>query len=55
LNAALVLKRLLECGADPGALMQVYGGDFAALALIESSAHTRAAGVVDQLVAVLKA
>ena len=53
-NIVEVAELLITHGADRRATMPVYGGEFDALALAETSAHPREAGVLDNLVKVLK-
>ena len=52
-NLPAMTKWLIEKGADKNAKMKVYGGDFAVLALLESSAHPYAAGVIEEMKALL--
>jgi hypothetical protein len=44
-NAAAVVARLLDAGADAGARLQAYGATPDTMAMLKSSAHPRAAGV----------
>lgn len=53
-NLVQMTKYLIEQGADKDAKMKVYGGEFSVLPLLETSAHPRAAGVIDEMKAVLK-
>ena len=52
-NICDIVKLLVDLGADPTDQANVYGGQFDVLALAESSAHPTAAGVRDQLLALL--
>lgn len=49
LNLPEITIFLLASGADPNAKMKVYGGEFDVKSLIESSAHPKAAGIMDDL------
>lgn len=51
LNLPEIIQYLLAKGADPKATMDVYGGKFTVKALIATSAHPRAAGLQEQLLA----
>ncbi|MFK7848302.1 MAG: hypothetical protein AB8G77_23645 [Rhodothermales bacterium] len=51
-NAAQVLTFLIEAGADMKKCINVYGGQHNALELLLSSAHPRAAGVLDEMIQV---
>lgn len=53
-NAPALAQLLLQHGADPAATMSVYGGQFTPAALLSSSAHPKAAGIMKELVAVLQ-
>lgn len=53
-NICDVVKLLVKLGADPNATANVYGGQLDVLALADSSAHPKAAGVADDLVDLLK-
>lgn len=48
-NAAEVVVALLEAGADRSAKLHAYGGDFDVLAMLETKAHPRDAGVAAQV------
>lgn len=52
-NAPEIATALLAGGADCSATIEVYGGSLDTLALLRSSAHPRAAGVADEIGAVL--
>ena len=52
-NLAAISKLLIEKGADKQAKMKVYGGEFTALPLLESSAHPREAGILEEMQAIL--
>jgi hypothetical protein len=52
-NAPALAQLLLQHGADPAATMSVYGGHFTPVALLSSSAHPKAAGVMKELAVVL--
>jgi hypothetical protein len=54
-NAPEVARALIGAGVDVNATARFYGKDTTVLPLIMTSAHPRAAGVADQLIAVLKA
>ncbi|MCH9682901.1 MAG: hypothetical protein K0V04_15800 [Deltaproteobacteria bacterium] len=54
LNAAAMVTVLLDAGADPSRGMSVYGTQATTLELLLSSAHPRAAGVVDEVAALLR-
>lgn len=54
LNSAALVRRLLDAGADAAATMPVYGGEFNTLQLLTTSAHPAAAGVVDEVAALLQ-
>lgn len=54
LNLPEITRLLLEKGADKNAKMRVYGGEFTALELASTSAHPKEAGVVDDLIKILK-
>lgn len=53
-NAAKVLAFLIEAGADINKTIDVYGGQHNALELLLSSAHPRAAGVLDEMIQVFE-
>ena len=53
-NVVEVAELLIGAGADKRATASVYGGQFDALALAETSAHPHKAGVVHELAAVLQ-
>ena len=55
MNAPEMARLLIDSGADPLATMNVYGGQFDCVAMVESSAHPREAGIVKELVAALQA
>ncbi len=48
-NLVEITTFLLKAGADPNAKMKVYGGEFEVKSLIATSAHPKAAGIVDDL------
>ena len=52
-NAVDVARLLLDAGADPNALAQLYGGDCTTMSLLVSSSHPALAGVQVALVDVL--
>jgi hypothetical protein len=52
-NAAEIVARLLDAGADPAAELHAYGGTPDTLAMLRSSAHPRAAGVAEAIEHVL--
>lgn len=52
-NAVDVARALLDAGAEPDSLAQLYGGDCTPMALLVSSAHPAKAGVQAPLVDVL--
>ncbi len=52
-NAPSVLQYLIDAGADIEAKICVYGGQHSTLELLLSSAHPRAAGVLDDMASVL--
>ncbi|MGI9598737.1 MAG: hypothetical protein ACR2QK_21410 [Acidimicrobiales bacterium] len=52
-NGAALIATLLEAGADAEATMQVYGGSFTTLELLETSAHPWQAGVGESMVVAL--
>jgi len=52
-NAVDVARALLDAGADPDSLAQLYGGDCTTMALLVSSGHPAKAGVQVALVDVL--
>lgn len=52
-NLPEIVKLLLQNGADKEAKMQVYGGNFTTLELLQTSAHPFEAGLGEQLVAIL--
>lgn len=54
-NAPAVAQRLLARGAEVNARADMYGGQWPALNLVQTSAHPSAAGVADELVRVLQA
>lgn len=54
-NAPDVARALLGAGAEVNATARFYGKDTTVLPLVMTSAHPQAAGVADQLIAVLKA
>lgn len=51
-NLASMIQLLIDSGADKSATMSVYGGEFDALALLTTSAHPHAAGMMEELVEV---
>lgn len=53
-NAPEVARVLLGAAADVKATARFYGKDLTVLPLVMTSAHPQAAGVADQLIAVLK-
>jgi len=53
-NIVEIAKILLHQGADKNAPMKVYGREFTAYALAESSGHPYDAGIAPELLAVLK-
>jgi hypothetical protein len=53
-NVVKVAELLISAGADKRATASVYGGQFDALALAETSAHPHKAGVAKELSAVLR-
>jgi len=48
-NLPTLLEYLVQAGADPKTTMYVYGGDHLMIDLLNTSAHPRGAGLVDQL------
>ncbi|MFK7767390.1 MAG: hypothetical protein AB8B55_09230 [Mariniblastus sp.] len=54
-NVVEIARLLVGSGADKNAKMNVYGGEFNTIALVESSAHPNAAGVAKELVSYLTA
>lgn len=54
-NAAAIIRLLLDAGADKEATMFVYGGEHTTLALTQTSAHPKEAGVLEAMVAELTA
>ena len=52
-NAVEVAKILLDAGADPDALAQMYGGDCTTMSMLVSSTHPERAGVQPALVDLL--
>ena len=54
MNIVEVAKVLIDAGADRSATMNVYGGQFDTIAMVDSSAHPKAAGVAKELLAFLK-
>ena len=52
-NLPEIVSFLLTAGADKNATMRVYGGNHTTLEMAESSAHPRAAGILEELVASL--
>lgn len=54
LNLAEVIQVLLDAGADKSATMPVYGGQFTALQLFESSAHPYDAGNREEVLELLR-
>lgn len=54
LNLPEITSYLLTAGADKNATMKVYGGDFDTYALLVSSAHPLAAGILEEMKKVLK-
>lgn len=54
LNLPEIAGFLTEKGADKDAKMHVYGGEFTALELAATSAHTKDAGILDDLIEVLE-
>ena len=53
-NICTIIESLIKMGADENAKANVYGGRFNVLQLAESSNHPIQAGVVDDLIALLK-
>ncbi len=53
LNLTEIVTALLEAGADKSATMNIYGGQFTALQLFESSAHPHDAGNGEAVIKVL--
>ncbi|MDH7444392.1 hypothetical protein [Aquimarina sp. 2201CG14-23] len=53
-NLPEMTRFLISKGADPRATMNVYGGMFDTLALLESSAHPFEAGIADEMIEILK-
>ncbi len=53
-NLPEIVQYLLDEGADETAKMNVYGGEFTTLQLLQTSAHPKAAGLLDQLVPLFK-
>jgi len=53
MNAAEIVKTLIDAGADVNAPANMYGGS-TPLELVLSSAHPHNAGVVDEIAAVLR-
>ena len=53
-NICDIVRLLVKMGADPNATANVYGGQCDVLALASSSAHPVAAGIADELNALLK-
>ncbi len=49
MNLPAITSYLLEAGADKNATMKVYGGDFDTYALLVSSAHPKAAGILEEM------
>ena len=49
-NAVAVAKKLLEAGAEPDALADMYGGHYATMSLLVSSSHPAEAGVQAPLI-----
>jgi hypothetical protein len=49
LNLPETVSYLLEEGANPGAKMKVYGGEYTAAELLLSSLHPRNAGIFEEL------
>ena len=47
-------KYLIKKGANKNAKMKVYGGEFSVLPLLESSAHPYQAGLVEEMIEILK-
>lgn len=52
-NLVAISEFLIGAGADKSAKMKVYGGAFTPLPLLETSAHPLAAGIMDEMKAVL--
>ena len=52
-NLTAISSLLIEKGADKQAKMKVYGGEYTALPLLESSAHPRDAGIMEEMKAIL--
>lgn len=52
-NAAAIASALINAGADVNATAHVYGAQHSVLALLTSSSHPQAAGVMDELARVL--
>ena len=55
LNLVEITRLLIESGADKNAKAQIYNGEFTALELASSSAHPHDAGIMEDLIEVLKA
>jgi len=53
-NLPEIVAFLLGAGADKNATMRVYGGEHTTLEMAETSAHTRAAGILEELIEVLR-
>ena len=49
-NAVAIARALLDAGADPGALANMYGGEYATMSMLVSSGHPAKAGVQSALV-----
>ena len=54
MNIVEVARVLLDAGAEVAATMNVYGGQFDTIAMVETSAHPAEAGVVQELLDFLK-
>lgn len=52
-NLPEIVEFLLAAGADKNATMRVYGGEHTTLEMAETSAHPRAAGILEELVEIL--
>ncbi len=53
-NLPKITQILLENGADKKVTMKVYGGQFTTLELLQTSAHPKAAGLLDEMVRLLQ-
>ncbi len=52
-NATEIMRFLIGAGANPNATIQVYGGSHSMLELLLSSAHPRAAGILNAMLELL--